>query len=68
VDGEQGEVTYWLKMSYLLIVAALLAFAVYGCASSGSTKLADQQQAVQNCILSGGHARLGPNNTILCVR
>lgn len=51
-----------------LVVAAL--FMVSGCASvenpNSAKALARRQQAVQDCILQGGHPVLGPSNTILC--
>lgn len=52
---------------WLLAFTALLALLVLcgGCSSKGAD-LGRRQQAVIDCILSGGHARLGPGDTILC--
>lgn len=48
--------------------AVLVALILVGCAGGPNTAAAlrARQQAIQDCILSGGHAQLGPNDTILC--
>ena len=55
---------------YLALVLAALWMA--GCSHAinpnSAAALKARNQAIQNCILSGGHARLGPDNTILCER
>jgi hypothetical protein len=53
---------FWL-LAFTAIVVSLLIFG--GCSHAASDLFA-KQYAIQNCILSGGHARLGPDNTILC--
>lgn len=50
--------------AFVTLIVALLVGAM-GC-SRNAADLAARQRAVQDCILSGGHARLGPGNTILC--
>ena len=54
--------------SLLLIGALTLAIFLSACSHSPYTAsaLAKEQQAIQECILSGGHAHLGPNNSIIC--
>lgn len=49
-------------------IALLALLVLAGCASGPNTAAAlrARQQAIQDCILSGGHAQLGPNDTILC--
>ena len=52
---------------YCLIVAAVSGLILWLTACSHvASDLERRQRAIQDCILSGGHARLGPGNTILC--
>jgi hypothetical protein len=48
------------------VTSLLLVLALAGCAHRRETELHRMQREVQNCILSGGTARLGPDSTILC--
>lgn len=50
----------------LIILALTAVFLSESCASPEVLELEHRQREVQDCILSGGHARLGPGNTILC--
>jgi len=52
----------WL-LGFLAILIFLIALG--GC-STYAARLLAKQYAIQDCILSGGHARLGPGDTILC--
>lgn len=54
----------WLWLAaYIALAASLLI--CFGC-SHAASDLERKQRAIQDCILSGGHARLGPADTILC--
>lgn len=55
----------WWHYAALLVAAAVLMLWLAGCAHR-ETELHRMQRETQDCILSGGHARLGPNRTILC--
>ena len=61
---------YWGAFGAVVLLAALtlgLVFAFWGCSGPNTAAaVAARQKAVQDCILSGGHPRLGPDNTILC--
>lgn len=51
----------------LLTVLVLSPFFLAGCSGPyTASALAARQKAVQDCILSGGHPGLGPDDTILC--
>jgi len=52
---------------YCLVVIACIALLAicFGC-SHAASDLERKQRAIQDCLLSGGRARLGPGNTILC--
>lgn len=52
-------------MRTALLISAL---ALVACATRVPADLDKLQRDVQNCILSGGHARLGPNDTVVCER
>ena len=50
-------------LAFIALVALLI---IFGGCSHAASDLARRQRAIQDCILSGGHARLGPADTILC--
>jgi hypothetical protein len=49
-----------------LFALPLLLYALTGCAGLATT-LQARQQAVQDCILAGGHPRPGPGDTVICL-
>lgn len=52
-----------------LVRLLIFLFAVYmlsGCATATKRDLDSLNQNIQDCILSGGHPRLGPENTVIC--
>lgn len=51
-----------IRISVFIIILILL----FGCASKRTQELDTLQQAVQDCILQGGHPHLGPADTIIC--
>lgn len=52
---------------YVIAVAVTcLAILMLAACSHVASDLALRQRAIQDCILAGGHARLGPGDTILC--
>lgn len=55
----------WAFLAMFVALVATLIFGGFGCSHAASS-LERKQRAVQDCILSGGHARLGPADTILC--
>ena len=65
---------YWDKYVEYICLFALAVIAggcvfvlFWGCSGPNTAAaLAARQQAVQNCIVSGGHPRLGPGQTIIC--
>ena len=57
----------WAFLAMFIALVAALVFGAMGC-SRASADLEARQRAIQACILSGGHARLGPDNTIQCVQ
>jgi hypothetical protein len=53
---------FWFA-AYIALVVFLL---IFGACSHAASNLERKQRAIQDCILSGGSARLGPGDTILC--
>lgn len=54
-------------MRFTLIVLWLtMCFLSDSCASPEVLELEHRQAEVRDCVLSGGHPSLGPNDTILC--
>lgn len=49
-----------------LLIFALVMLALSSCASGEVDALLARQKEIQDCILSGGHAHLGPDNSIVC--
>jgi uncharacterized protein YgiB involved in biofilm formation len=58
-------VIQWWHYCIATAVAALAIWMLAGC-SHAASDLATRQRSIQDCILSGGYARLGPGDTILC--
>jgi len=56
-----------MKLLIRAIIAALALIALASCAHHETT-LQRMNREIQNCILSGGHAHLGPDSTIECAR
>ena len=56
------EFEIWL----LVFIALLASLIIFGGCSSIAGVLDRNERDTQDCILRGGHARLGPGNTILC--
>lgn len=66
MDGQQAEVSWSAWFWFWAFAFVLVCFiALAGCAHQEST-LHRMNREVQECILSGGHAHLGPDNTIEC--
>ncbi len=59
-----------IRLSIRLAIFALALAMLMACSHSTNTNtsaaLRAREQAIQNCILSGGHPHLGPDNSILC--
>lgn len=52
---------------YVIAVAGTcLAIWMLAACSHAASDLQRTQRQIQDCILAGGHAHLGPGNTILC--
>lgn len=56
------------KIWFLAFTALLALLVLFGGCSHAASDLDRRQREVQDCILSGGHARLGPDDSILCVK
>lgn len=50
----------------IVVVVGMIAMLWLSACSRAATELEARQRQIQDCILSGGHAHLGPGQTILC--
>lgn len=57
-----------LGFSIRLLIFVLVILSLSACADKNLVDLTSRQQEIQDCILSGGHAHLGPDNSIVCER
>lgn len=56
---------WWLDLIVGVIGFVTLMWVLLGC-STRARALEQTQQAIQDCILAGGHPRVGPGQIILC--